>query len=976
MNNLQFLKGKSQNLRKYPLSPGAVLFTEDTRRLYVDTDTSRIAVTGDQVAGKIFYVRLDPDAWTEQTLDKKQYWTQDITDYYDNKTDSDPTGKLSNILTEDSILFLGHTTENVLILPGQDTTSSITFTYGYFGVDAAPADEIIAQIYCPNPAVESYAPIEVFRTVFTARFLLKGNEDIHHPMWWKLSSNNLTFTQSIVIPGINLELAPGFITLSDDSLENRPELADITATASYNEATQEGEIEFKTSKAPDYNINVDVCLLLAPGYFAAEDALDAAVPDFLSGSSPEWYMVQPNNISIDKPVLAYRKADEEEVPQDWSLEVTTTFNVEKNYWILGKNTGPVFTQVMRWGDHNTSLTNEENYKISFEFKILERTGTFGAYYFSTGDNAVKLLLNAAESPKIRHILRTSDESLFPDGTVLAGPGELFTSEEKDKTYDLNTNFSIQADTIYKVDWYFYNAAASPYQKVVISGGGQPDTVVVNQPLDITMRRLSDIGLGSTYANIYSFGVVKLPQSTITLNQCLPCSTYFQNFDKVDMQPDFYPNGFTSGSNKVTFTSEEGYGTWQMNAPYRSGFQFIKDNRFLTYNGKVHIKFDFMTTGSTGWRGVTIGHTDPTNKEVRKGLTLLSINQKTIANNSHSNCLSAGGRVIGGTSAGVLIKDDANEIVTIEENQWYTYDCTLDLDNRVIYATLKKQNGEVIVPFFSTKTLPVSSSEWDLWPAEDWPSVDSPLDCFNVSCSNAADTLSLDNIMIETSKNKPFFISYSLDDDAGKFNYVTDIEYVEENSKGKLTIYYDITKNTRENNLSKGQTIEDVLLAQGTFDSGQMPKIVVMQLNNIADIHQTEGRKPVKLNGLLNSSSGDANNFDGWLKHESSMNYYVIDMGDALIERDNTYYTQYWPEPKQEARLRGKFMPLVTCRDSKDSIRFSSICETKLYNNRIQFVVKARDINKLAVEPIIQNGVITNQDEINKKDLELIVIDFL
>lgn len=134
---------------------------------------------------------------------------------------------------------------------------------------------------------------------------------------------------------------------------------------------------------------------------------------------------------------------------------------------------------MRWGDHNTSLTNEENYKISFEFKILERTGTFGAYYFSTGDNAVKLLLNAAESPKIRHILRTSDESLFPDGTVLAGPGELFTSEEKDKTYDLNTNFSIQADTIYKVDWYFYNAAASPYQKVVISGGGQPDTVVVN-----------------------------------------------------------------------------------------------------------------------------------------------------------------------------------------------------------------------------------------------------------------------------------------------------------------------------------------------------------------------------------------------------------------------------------------------------------------------------------------------------------------
>lgn len=292
MNNLQFLKGKSQNLRKHPLSPGAILFTEDTRRLYVDTDTSRIAVTGDQVAGKIFYVRLDPDSWQETQSGDQTYYMQEVTQYYDSKDDIEPAHNLDNILQEESILFLGHTSAAVVILPTQNTTNKITFIFGYFDESPSqPSDEIIAQIYCPNPAVESYAPIEVFRTVFTARFLLKGNEDIHHPMWWKPSSNNLTFTQSIVIPGINLELAPGFIALSDDSLENRPELADITATASYNEVTQEGEIEFKTSKAPDYNINVDVCLLLAPGYFAAEDALDAAVPDFLSGSSPEWYMV-------------------------------------------------------------------------------------------------------------------------------------------------------------------------------------------------------------------------------------------------------------------------------------------------------------------------------------------------------------------------------------------------------------------------------------------------------------------------------------------------------------------------------------------------------------------------------------------------------------------------------------------------------------------------------------------------------------
>ena len=36
------------------------------------------------------------------------------------------------------------------------------------------------------------------------------------------------------------------------------------------------------------------------------------------------------------------------------------------------------------------------------------------------------------------------------------------------------------------------------------------------------------------------------------------------------------------------------------------------------------------------------------------------------------------------------------------------------------------------------------------------------------------------------------------------------------------------------------------------------------------------------------------------------------------------------------------MPLVMPKNNNDTVRFSKICETKIYSNRIQFVVKEED----------------------------------
>lgn len=67
MPQVKFLKGRKKNLATVPLDNGAIYFTSDERRLYVDTPTARLPVTGDTIAGKIFYALLPKSGWKTET---------------------------------------------------------------------------------------------------------------------------------------------------------------------------------------------------------------------------------------------------------------------------------------------------------------------------------------------------------------------------------------------------------------------------------------------------------------------------------------------------------------------------------------------------------------------------------------------------------------------------------------------------------------------------------------------------------------------------------------------------------------------------------------------------------------------------------------------------------------------------------------------------------------------------------------------
>jgi hypothetical protein len=104
--------------------------------------------------------------------------------------------------------------------------------------------------------------------------------------------------------------------------------------------------------------------------------------------------------------------------------------------------------------------------------------------------------------------------------------------------------------------------------------------------------------------------------------------------------DFNASSMTSpvayGSNNpnvVSFSNSLGYGSWSMDASYRSGFQFSDGNRDVT-TGKLHIKFDFQTNGASNWQGITIGGFTGT----RRGVTLLSVNKAHASNGNIANSL--------------------------------------------------------------------------------------------------------------------------------------------------------------------------------------------------------------------------------------------------------------------------------------------------------------------------------------------------
>lgn len=259
MNTVQFLKGEFGNLGKVPLTPGAIFFTEDTRQLFIDTDTARLPVAADQVAGKIFWVQLLTSDWDPDTL------TQTVKFYYNDKNAILPQN-LNELINEDSIMFLGKIDYDD---PNQDgikpavvssTVTNDSITFKCFNVDPestrVPKSNMWVQIYCPNPNVKKLISVDVFRTVFTARILLSGNA-------WTREGNG-SYSYTVHVPNIDFSKCPFIVNLSDDSLENRYEFQRLSMT------TEKEDIKFTSSTNIEFNINMDICVFLGPGAIAGQ----------------------------------------------------------------------------------------------------------------------------------------------------------------------------------------------------------------------------------------------------------------------------------------------------------------------------------------------------------------------------------------------------------------------------------------------------------------------------------------------------------------------------------------------------------------------------------------------------------------------------------------------------------------------------------------------------------------------------------
>ena len=253
MNSVQFLKGEFQKLGEVPLTPGAIFFTEDTRQLFVDTDTARLPVAADQVAGKIFWVYLEADKWGED-------YTQTVNFYYNEKATTIPQD-LDELINEDSIMFLGKidydnpNADGIKPAVVSSTVTNDSITFRCFSVDPEtpklPNSDIWVQIYCPNPNVRKLISVDVFRTVFTARLLIPGNA-------WKNGENG-SYYYKIHVPNVNFSNYPFIVNLSDDSLENRYEFQKLSMS------TDGEDIVFTSEATIEFNINVDVCVFLGPG---------------------------------------------------------------------------------------------------------------------------------------------------------------------------------------------------------------------------------------------------------------------------------------------------------------------------------------------------------------------------------------------------------------------------------------------------------------------------------------------------------------------------------------------------------------------------------------------------------------------------------------------------------------------------------------------------------------------------------------
>lgn len=285
MSQVQFLKGKNEEtLGRVPLTPGAIFFTEETNHLYIDTDTARLPVKSDFICGRVFWVRLSVADWGAD-------YKQTIYKYYNksNSTEID-SRNISNILTDDSILFIGKSTYGTAdadgtmpaIVADSSTADSITFKLLNIGGNITiPTQDIWIQLYCPNPNPESenYVPADVLRTAFTTRVKIIGNS-------WEARDGK--FVQTISIPNIDFTTQPFFVNLSDDSLENRAEFQLMQMEV------VDGNIKFSSEKQIAFNIEVDICIILALGGNANFTITDLNGPD---NPDREWVSLNVTNTS-------------------------------------------------------------------------------------------------------------------------------------------------------------------------------------------------------------------------------------------------------------------------------------------------------------------------------------------------------------------------------------------------------------------------------------------------------------------------------------------------------------------------------------------------------------------------------------------------------------------------------------------------------------------------------------------------------
>lgn len=302
MPQIQFLRGKYENLKKLPLSDGSIYFTEDTRRLFVDTATERIPVAGDSICGKIFWVKLLATGWTNNE--------QVVTQYYEVKDGNNYP--INELLTDDSIIFIGKSTFGTssadgifpAIISNKSDKDSITFSlYQIPATDdgttieiQVPTEDVWVQIYCPNPAIAAFEKVEAFKTVFTSRLYLQANSN------WILYTDGKRYYQDIHIPNIVFSQMPYLLNLSDDSLENREEYLEIEFEEFDCEEhpNKKDILRFFMNKQPNFNIAIDICIVIADG--GSTD--DRTKNEWIKVEVGKQTSLIENYIEVDTPGLA------------------------------------------------------------------------------------------------------------------------------------------------------------------------------------------------------------------------------------------------------------------------------------------------------------------------------------------------------------------------------------------------------------------------------------------------------------------------------------------------------------------------------------------------------------------------------------------------------------------------------------------------------------------------------------------------